>query len=291
MPPDFSVIVPVYDGVDFLEDALQSVARQTLRSWECIVVDDGSRDGSIDCIERWRRRSGVDIEVLRHPGGAHRGLPATRNLGASHARGRWLAFLDQDDLWLPHKLATQLEFMTNAPELDASGCLPEVRYEGVEPPLYVDIWARSLLAPQSTPADRLGLGAFLTGCPIFMSGAIVRRTAFQDIGGFCEDLPRTSDWLLWGCLASRSPLGLLPAALGVYRFHGGNEMARLASEPLGLALACIEIVDRLTEWIAADRSIDRDDAEQLVRHAADWLSTIQRAGIQHDQWWRLLSGV
>ncbi|HYG55797.1 MAG TPA: glycosyltransferase family 2 protein [Burkholderiales bacterium] len=106
-PPAVSVILPAYNAAATLGFAVQSVRRQTWRDWELIVVDDGSRDGTAELAQELARLEGR-LRLIRQP---NRGVSAARNAGIEAARGRYLAFLDADDLWLPRKLARQLEFM------------------------------------------------------------------------------------------------------------------------------------------------------------------------------------
>src|SRR5262245_41316998 len=105
-----SVIIPVYNHVAYLPEALESVIRQTCPASEIIVVDDGSEDGSAEAAERF---SGV--RVFRQ---AHAGIAAVRNVGVRRARGDLIAFLDADDRWPPHKLRAQIEAFDREPVLD-----------------------------------------------------------------------------------------------------------------------------------------------------------------------------
>src|SRR5262249_49336199 len=92
--PLFSVIIPTFDRIQMLKHALDSVFRQRSTDFEIIVVDDGSSDGTVDYLRRLER--GVTVYTQRNSGPS-----AARNLGASQACGRYLAFLDSDDLWFP----------------------------------------------------------------------------------------------------------------------------------------------------------------------------------------------
>lgn len=103
-----TVIMPAFDAVATVEGAIDSVRAQTYRDWELVVVDDGSRDGTHDAV---RRAVGDDprMTVLRH--GTNRGAAAARNTALAAARGRRIAYLDADDLWLPEKMERQVAFM------------------------------------------------------------------------------------------------------------------------------------------------------------------------------------
>lgn len=104
---EVSVIIPCHNAAGVIGRALASVQAQTLTDWEAIVVDDGSTDASLDALAPYR--ADPRIRVIRLPG--NRGAGPARNAGIDGARGRWLAFLDADDEWLPEKLARQTAFL------------------------------------------------------------------------------------------------------------------------------------------------------------------------------------
>lgn len=107
--PLVSIITPVYNASRWLPETLASVRAQTFSDWEQILVDDGSTDNSREIAEE-AARTDARFRLLRTP---HNGGPsAARNYGLDAARGRFIAFLDADDLWLPEKLARCIEWMT-----------------------------------------------------------------------------------------------------------------------------------------------------------------------------------
>src|SRR5215208_5313189 len=103
-PPMVSAIIPTYNRWPVLREAVDSVLAQTYRSFELIVVDDGSTDATADSL---RQMEGCVRLIVQ----ANCGVSTARNRGVEVARGRYLAFLDSDDLWLPNKLAAQVEFL------------------------------------------------------------------------------------------------------------------------------------------------------------------------------------
>lgn len=101
-----SIIMPCHNGAKTVADAIRSVQSQTFPDWELIVIDDSSTDGSAEVVQRI---AGEDPRILLLRNERPTGLPATpRNLGIAAARGRFIAFLDCDDEWLPTKLARQI---------------------------------------------------------------------------------------------------------------------------------------------------------------------------------------
>lgn len=111
-----STIVIFLDGERFLRDAIESVFAQSHREWELLLVDDGSTDGSTAIAREYAERFPDRVRYLEHEGHANRGMSASRNLGARHARGAYVAFLDADDVWEPEKLSEQVAIMEREPE-------------------------------------------------------------------------------------------------------------------------------------------------------------------------------
>ena len=102
----------VWNARPYLEEAIESVlAQQTASSWELVIVDDGSTDGSDAVLHRYATRNPRCIRVLTHPGRVNRGISASRNLGIAAIRGEFLTFLDADDVWLPHRLEYHLQLL------------------------------------------------------------------------------------------------------------------------------------------------------------------------------------
>lgn len=157
MTPLVSVIVPIHNGERFLGEALDSIAAQDYGAIEVIVVDDGSTDGGP------LLAGARDVVLIRQD---QRGAGAARNAGIDAAHGEILAFLDQDDVWMPSKLSRQVEVLTTHPE---SICLAQQTYfleTGAiapawfgKPELLADDhagWAPSCLAVRRTTFDRVG---------------------------------------------------------------------------------------------------------------------------------------
>jgi glycosyltransferase involved in cell wall biosynthesis len=115
--PLVSCIVIFLDTERYIEEAIESVFAQTYESWELLLVDDGSTDGSTDIARRYAQRHPGKVRYLEHPGHQNRGMSATRNLGISHAKGDYIAFLDADDVWLPRKLEEQVAILGSHPEV------------------------------------------------------------------------------------------------------------------------------------------------------------------------------
>ena len=104
-----SIIVPVYNAAKYIEKTIEMVSKQTYKDWELILVDDASTDGSADLIDEIIASQGKRIRLIRKS--VNEGAAAARNSGIDASAGRFIAFLDADDVWLPEKLDKQIAFM------------------------------------------------------------------------------------------------------------------------------------------------------------------------------------
>ena len=111
MFPKVSIIIPSYNRAEMLVECLESVFIQTFTDYEVIVVDDGSTDNTEDVLKPYRER----ITYIKHE---NKGNAAARNSGLDVAKGELIAFLDSDDLWLPHKLMKEVEYLDQHPDVD-----------------------------------------------------------------------------------------------------------------------------------------------------------------------------
>jgi glycosyltransferase involved in cell wall biosynthesis len=114
--PGVSVIMPFLDAGAFIEEAIESVLAQTMPAFELLLIDDGSKDRSTGIARRYATNVPGKVRYFEHAGHANRGKSASRNLGIAEARGRYLTFLDADDVFLPHKLAHQSEILGRQPD-------------------------------------------------------------------------------------------------------------------------------------------------------------------------------
>ena len=187
-PPLVSVVAIFLDAERFLEEAIESVLAQTHARWELLLVDDGSSDGSSAIARRYAERGPERVRYLEHPGHRNLGMSASRNLGLQHARGAYLALLDADDVWLPGKLARQVELLEAHPEAALLSGAPLYWFGWTGRPEDV---ARDYVIDLKLAADRIYeapalLLPFLrraapTPCP---SDVMVRRECATAVGGF-----------------------------------------------------------------------------------------------------------
>lgn len=204
--PDVTVVIPTRDRWPILESCgLRAALLQTDVDLEVIVVDDGSTDETRD---RLMSIPDPRLRTLRHE--SPRGVSAARNTGIGAGRGRWIALLDDDDIWAPTKLRRQLDAAQSAQRA--------LVYSGV---VVVDSKLDVLhtTVPTATSADDLRARNTI---PAGSSNVVVRSNLLRNVGGFDERLSYCADWDLWIRLAAESSFAILPDLLTGYVRHGSG---------------------------------------------------------------------
>lgn len=235
-------------------DAVQSALDQTLSGIEIIVVDDGSLDDSVQRLEGFSDA----IRLLRTDG---RGVAAARNLALAHARGTYVAFLDSDDRWRPEKLASQLRWMEQRPEL----ALTFTDYT-VSERAGATSWRVTAVRRHE---GELTLRRLLERNFIGTLTVMARRTVLVALGGFDETLERGSDYHMWLRLVRRHPIDRVPKVLADYRWHQDSLTgASLRQNRLNHH----DVIDRLKRTDAAlfrDSAVDPEALLQRSRLRAE----------------------
>ena len=201
-----TIIIPTYNRLLPLKSAISSVFSQIYRQFHLIVVDDGSTDGTADYVQNLNNHQ--NLRYLRIP---HCGMPGkVRNAGARVATGEYLAFLDSDDLWKPEKLARQVAYFQEHPEIR----ICHTR----------EIWQRGeKTVSQAGQKHRRSGNIFpdaLKKCILGPSTVLMRRELFEQLGGFREDLEIAEDYELWLRITAGYPIGDLDEPLVIKR--GGH---------------------------------------------------------------------
>ena len=207
--PLVSVVIPTHNRRDLLAEAVASVREQTYDPIEIIVIDDGSSDGTAKMIrERFPR-----VRLVRQP---HRGVSAARNRGIAEAQGEYIAFLDSDDLWLPKKLAAEMDALLKNPELKI--CHTD------------EIWIRRGVRVNPMKKHRKYGGWIyphcLPLCIISPSSVILKREVFNEVGAFDEALPACEDYDLWLRVTARHPVHFIERPLIVKRGGHADQLSR-----------------------------------------------------------------
>jgi glycosyltransferase involved in cell wall biosynthesis len=247
-PPDVSVVIPTRDRWTMAATTVRSALAQEGPSVEVLLMDDGSATpapGELRALGDGR------LQVHRHE--TSRGPAPTRNAGIELARGRWIAFLDDDDLWSPNKLRDQVAAARGAWAYSGA-----VIFTTGAP---VTCEAIALPAQDSLPKALIRRNVLPAGC----SNVVAQADVVRAVGGFDTRLSQLSDWELWIRLAERGPATACDQIHVAYRRHPGNmivsaedpsaELDLIAEKHAGLAASTGERFDHaaLAHWLAAEQ--------------------------------------
>jgi glycosyltransferase involved in cell wall biosynthesis len=207
-----SVVIPTYNRVSFLKDAIGSVLSQSYRDFELIVVDDGSTDETPELLLSY----GKKIKVITK---ANKGPSAARNRGIKAAKGKWIAFLDSDDVWKPDKLEKQVQFIKDNPDIKI--CQTE------------EIWIRNGKRVNPRKKHEMHSGWIyeqcLPLCIVSPSSVMIHRDVFEKVGFFDETMPACEDYDLWLRIAPYYPICLVREKLIVKQGGHVDQQSRVVA--------------------------------------------------------------
>ena len=201
------VIIPAYNAASFLAAALESVIAQTFTDWQIVLVDDGSTDHTGQIVSHYKERLGDKLQGITQ---VNAGLPAARNVAIRQSSSEFIALLDADDLWLPHRLEASLQLFQGRPDVGLSyGLIDQIdpggevtrtferRKRYAEGKIAGDIYKRTMDLP----------------CPT----VTFRRRSVEDAGFFDESLRATEDRDLWLRIAQLYEVAMVPQVIAHYR--------------------------------------------------------------------------
>ena len=252
--PPVTVLMPVYNGADYLAESIDTILAQTLPDFEFLIINDGSKDGSQAILDDYAARD-ARIHVVQQE---NMGLAATLNKGLAMARADLVARQDQDDLSAPDRLARQLAWMQSHPDCVLLGTRAR-------------IWAdrtptdRTHDHPTSNAVLKLDL---LFNNPFVHSSVMLRRRQVLDLGGYSTDRNRQppEDYELWARIGRSARVANLPERLLVYR-EAAQSMSRTGVNPFQSKLLLLSAENlALTSGLAAPDVHCRDIAA-LVHQA------------------------
>jgi GT2 family glycosyltransferase len=239
MKPDLvSVVVPTHNRADLLPRLLRSVLSQDHEDLELLVVDDGSHDDTAQVLAAC---TDPRLRVLHHE--RPRGVAEARNAGTRAARGRWLAWCDDDDVWAPAKLRLQLEALAAAG--GALWCNGGQAY--VDEQLRLSR-VRRCPVPATVARDLLRYNSVTAGG----SGVLADRELVLALGCFDTRLHMYADWDMWARLAHAAPLAVVDLPLVAYVEHTGG----MSKGRLDLAFTELELLDASLERLATEAGLE-----------------------------------
>lgn len=242
MEPKVSVLISLYNYGQYLQEAVESVEKQTYTDWEIVIVDDCSTDNSFEVAEELKRKLGSRLRLIRNS--TNQGIARTRNIAIEAARGGYIAFLDADDRWHPAKLQMQMGiFKTDNP--------PDIVHTGIKTFADLDTieWLKKNKGPAKNPEywDRCFNGRFLKTIKknkgsyfdllchnslTCFSSFVVKREVLSFVEGFDEGLfHQSEDWSLWLKASLFFRFHFIPDKLTYYRIHRKSYTLRVYLSP------------------------------------------------------------
>ncbi|QDV39707.1 glycosyltransferase family 2 protein [Tautonia plasticadhaerens] len=242
-----SVIIPTYNSGSFVTAAVESALGQSVQPFEIIVIDDGSTDATSHVLKPYMG----SIRYYQQP---NAGLSAARNRGIAAAMGDLIAFLDADDIWLPNKLALQMETLEKHPEAAL---------------VHSDVYFWDNETGERAIRNKMRHGytgrcyhQFFRRNAVCPSTVLVRRECLDRIGGFDEQIrrPTTQDYDLWWRIARRYDLAYLDRPTVLYRLHSGNaskQTLMMVEDELYVVLKALSEDSQLAQSLGFRETNDR----------------------------------
>lgn len=234
--PIVSVVMPTYNHARFLSEAIRSVLDQTFQDFELIVIDNFSTDETCSIIQSF------DDDRIRYYKYSNQGvIAASRNNGIGQAQGRYVAFIDSDDQWVPDKLQRQIDFMEKDVSLVLTcGAFETVNQEGMK--------IGKVIGANTHGVSGYCYKKLLNANFIVSSSVMVRKEMLDTVGGFdeAENLICAEDYDLWLRLARLNPISHVNATVGTYRVHDKN-----ASSPALSLQRIFNVLDKhlAQQWV------------------------------------------
>ena len=204
--PLVSVVIPTYNNAALASEAVESVLAQSYKPVEIFVVDDGSTDETRSALERYAKRVNLILQEHKGPG-------AARNQGILHSTGEYIAFLDSDDIWYPRKLEV---------------CIAALEQEHAYGAVYHDYLIvdterhKRYAIPHYEISGWIARDLFVENLGFHTSTVVARRSCFDRIGLFDEELIRAQDWDMWLRVAEEYPVLYVGELLAERRLHPGG---------------------------------------------------------------------
>jgi glycosyltransferase involved in cell wall biosynthesis len=223
----FSVVIPAYNSASFIGETLESLAAQTCRDFETVIVDDRSDDQTAELARNTMASLGLKGTVLVRPPSEQKGVSTCRNIGLNASTGEWIAFLDSDDLFAPEKL----ERITAALEY-ARGKARAIFHQSRR---FADPSGQTLeVVPRRQATDRGAvrwlLDEVLVGNFHATCGMVIERALLREVGGFHTGLYGVEDWWLAIQISARTPWLFIEETLAHIRVRSSSLMTNAPFE-------------------------------------------------------------
>lgn len=264
-----SVVMPVFNRDWCVGEAIDSVLRLDMAGLELVVIDDGSMDGTPGVLAACAARD-PRVRVIAHPGRANLGIARSRNLGVAASRGKYLVFLDSDDLFAPNRLDHAIPWLEAHPEF--AGCVEPYSVE----PLGAAAPGPLVKHLTEVPAANQGwLRAMLFANTCWNTPTLtIRRDAFAQFGGFDEALPVGEDTALWLRLAAAQAIGVAQDDASVARVRRHDRHSWGPADAIRERGTFLQILLGLLHWLRQRRDIAPEARELAVQKLRSYLVEI-----------------
>jgi glycosyltransferase involved in cell wall biosynthesis len=212
MKPEVSIIMPVLNGERYIRQSIESIAAQTYRDYELVVIDDGSTDRTREIVESFRGR--MTIRYIHHA--QNQGIARSMNDGVRASQGEYITFLDHDDIWFPRMLATQVGYLNTHPEV----AMVHSDFQTIDGAGGILESSVAVCRGRKRASGQVFRELFQESqvCGITV---VVRKSVVDQMRGFDERL-HWGDYHLWLRIALRYPIGFTPEVLAQYRQHSSQ---------------------------------------------------------------------
>ena len=245
--PKITVLMPVYNGEKFLGEAIESILAQSYKSFDFLIINDGSIDQSLNIMESYRDNR---IQIINND--IHKGFTRSLNIGLEHASGKYIARMDSDDISLPNRLLEQVTYLEKNPDTGILGSDIEYIGEGGK--------KLTNLKPPELPVSPMYIKwTLLFRCCLNHPSVMIRRSLLENLSGYDPYIPYAQDYDLWLRAASKTKITNIPKPLVKIRKHSKNisRLHRGEQKQIGVITARREIIRNL------GLSPDEDDVKLL----------------------------
>ena len=256
-----SVIIPTYNRITLLPRAIDSVLMQGMPDVEVIVVDDGSTDGTEQCVYE----NYSDVRYVKQP---NLGVSAARNIAIKQAKGEWIALLDSDDEWLEGKLTAQLS------ELNKT----EVKVCHTQ-----EIWVRNGVRVNQMDKHKKSGGYIFNNClplcAMSPSSIVIHKDVFDDVGLFDESLPACEDYDLWLRISALYEVAYLEQPY--LRKYGGHE-DQLSRQHWGMDRFRVIALDNLLKNTKYVEKLSKKNVDAALIMLLKKLKILLKGAVKHN---------
>lgn len=244
-----SVIIASYNYAQYIEEAINSVIDQSYQDWELIIVDDGSKDNSVDIIKAYCEKD-QRIHFFQHNDGQNKGLKETLLLGLKHAAGEWIAFLESDDSFKSDNLLKKIEIIKKYPEVklifNKTNCIWEDKARKLQRKIFEK--NQTKLSKMTFPKNMF-YDLYIDNLLLTFSSVIVEVKTINS-ANFNSPADEVLDWWLWIHLAYQSKFYYIDEELTNWRLHSGSYIRKSTK-----SACCLTQVDAYDDIYKANKQL------------------------------------